>query len=448
MPVTLSIDDLGVGGEGIGRFNGLTVFVPGALPQDRVEIDLVEQKKHYAYGRTLRTVAASPLRTVPRCLITDRCGGCQIQGLDYRAQLLWKQKKVQDSFKHVAKLNPLVLATLGMGNPYGYRNKAQFVVGHRGHQIETGFYALASHSVVDTDHCPVQDPLINQALLAIRKFLRLHPVSIYNEARHQGLLRHILIRCGLRTQQLMVCLVINGSQIPNGAAWVQDLKRIPQIKSIGLNINTRRGSVILGPQTKILWGQDYIEDTLGQFTFRISPLSFYQINPVQTEVLYQKAVEFAELTGREQVWDLYCGVGALTLFLAQRARHVCGIDETSAAVADAKANARRNRIGNVEFFCGKVEYRLPRILKQNRQRMDVIVLDPPRKGCEAGVLRAAAAMEPQRMVYVSCDPSTLARDAAVLAQLGYGLRMVQPIDMFPHTIHVECVALLEPSPGA
>ena len=441
VPQAITIHDIGSFGEGIGKLNGLTVFVPGALPQDRVEIELVEQKKNFSIGRVVRHID-SPLRTTPRCPLTDRCGGCQIQHLDYAAQLEWKRKKVSDSFKHIAKIEITALPTLGMTDPYAYRNKAQFPVGLRQGQIETGFYALGSHAIVDTEQCPIQHPLINKALQALRTFLRVHPLPIYNEDTHKGLLRHLLIRAGFRTQALMICLVINGSQIPHAEALIKSMRTIPELSSLMLNINTRQGNLILGDQVKTLWGRDYIEDKLGDLTFRISPLSFFQVNPVQAEVLYRTAVDFAELSGRESVWDLYCGIGTLTSFLAKKARLVYGLDEVPAAIMDAKANAQANRIRNVTFFHGKAEFQLQRILKQNRTRSDVVVIDPPRKGCEENVLRTVVSMEPRKIVYVSCDPATLARDASILTKRGYQLQKVQPVDMFPHTVHVECVAQL------
>lgn len=449
--VTLSITDLGSSGEGIGKVDGFILFVKDALIGDTIQAKIIKMKKSYGYGRLMEVLKPSPCRIEARCPQARACGGCQIQPLAYENQLIYKEKKVRELLERVGRVKDYTMEPIvGMEEPWYYRNKAQFPVGqNKEGDIVTGFYAGRTHSIVAVDECYIQHPLNRQLMETVRQWMKDHNVSSYNEMAHTGLVRHIFTRIGKYTGEIMVCLVINGKGIPAADALVDVLKDIPGMTSICLNINREKTNVILGDTVRCLWGKPYITDKIGNVTYQISPLSFFQVNPVQTQKLYRTALDYAGLTGEETVWDLYCGIGTISLFLARHAKKVCGVEIVPQAIEDARENARLNQIENAEFFVGKAEEVLPEYYARyaeehpgEQAHADVIVVDPPRKGCDEKLLRCMVQMSPDRIVYVSCDPATLARDLKFLEGNGYKVQKVRCIDMFAHSVHVEtCVSL-------
>lgn len=443
--VIIDIDDIGSEGEGIGKYEGYTLFVKNALPGDKVRVKAMKLKKSYGYARLMEIIEASSYRVQPKCSIADKCGGCSLQHLDYLKQLQYKQDKVKNclirigGFKEDIPMEPII----GMDEAYYYRNKAQFPIGrNKEGKLVMGFYAGRTHSIIDTDHCCIQAKENDIILETVRSFLEEYQISTYNEVSHEGLVRHLLTRTGFTTGEIMVCLIINGDDLPKKDILVERLAKIPGMKSISLNINKEKTNVILGDKVKTLWGQAYITDYIRDIKYQISPLSFYQVNPKQTKVLYETALSYADLKGKETVWDLYCGIGTISLFLAGKAKQVYGVEIIPQAINDARKNAEINHITNAEFFVGAAEEILPAKYRDENIHADVIVVDPPRKGCDESLLNTIAQMAPERIIYVSCDPATLARDLRYLADRGYELKKVQPVDMFPHTTHVECVTLM------
>ncbi|MFO7296213.1 MAG: 23S rRNA (uracil(1939)-C(5))-methyltransferase RlmD [Clostridia bacterium] len=435
------VEDIGVDGEGIGRIDGFTMFVEGALPGEKVRIRALKVGKNFGYGELLEVIAPSPDRVNPPCPYSKRCGGCSLQHLSYSAQLKFKTRRVRDTLQRIGNITDVkVHETIGMDNPWRYRNKAQFPVGMAGGSLAIGFFAPRSHDIVDMDKCIINHRINDSVIRIMRDFIQSYSIPVYDESAHRGVIRHVVTKVGFKTGHVMVVIVTNGRNLPHKDKLVELLKdNIPGITSIVQNINPKKTNVILGQENITLWGQDYITDILGGLTFKISPLSFFQVNPVQTEILYGKTLEYAGLNGTEIVMDLYCGIGTISLLLARNARKVYGIEEVPQAVQDAWENARINGISNVEFVEGKAEDVIPRMVDSGIHA-DVVVLDPPRKGCDQAVLEALARMAPPRIVYVSCNPATLARDLKFLAEQGYKVLEVQAVDMFPHTTHVECVA--------
>ena len=448
---TMTIEDIGAEGEGIGKVDGFTLFVKDALIGDEIEVKVIKAKKNYGYGRLMHVVTPSPYRVEAKCPNARACGGCQIQHLDYAEQLKYKQKKVENLLERVGKVKDYeMLPIMGMEEPYYYRNKAQFPVGrNKDGEIVTGFYAGRTHSIIDTEHCYIQHPLNEKLIQIVKKWMNQNQIEPYDEMSGKGLVRHILTRIGYHTKEVMVCLVINGKKLPKADILVDMLKDVPGMTSICFNVNREKTNVILGNEVHVLWGQGYIEDYIGDIKFQISPLSFYQVNPVQTQKLYGKALEFAGLTGKETVWDLYCGIGTISLFLAKNAAQVYGVEIVPQAIEDAKKNAKINGITNAEFFVGKSEEVLPKYYEDYAKAhggqtitADVIVVDPPRKGCDEKLLECIVSMQPKRMVYVSCDPATLARDLSYMENHGYKVIKAQCCDMFAHSVHCETVCLL------
>lgn len=442
--VILEITDLGTSGEGIGKVDGFTVFVKDALIGDVVEAKMMKVKKNYGYGRLMTILTPSLARVEARCPQARACGGCQIQPLAYEKQLEYKENKVRELLERVGQVKDYVMEPIiGMEEPWYYRNKAQFPVGtSKDGEIVTGFYAGRTHSIVPIKECFIQHPLNEEIMAIVRQWMTDYQISAYDETKHSGLIRHIFTRIGKYTGEVMVCLVINGKKIPMQEELVQRLTVIEGMKSICLNINRENTNVILGKDVKCLWGQSYITDTIGDIAYHISPLSFFQVNPIQTQKLYATALEYAGLTGNETVWDLYCGIGTISLFLAKAAKKVYGVEIVPEAIADAKENATLNNIENAEFFVGKAEDVLPQQYAQNGVYADVIVVDPPRKGCDEKLLQCMVEMAPKRIVYVSCDPATLARDLKFLEGHEYKVQKVRCTDMFAHSVHVETVCLL------
>lgn len=439
----LKVVDIGNSGEGIGKIQGFTVFVEGAIPEDKLLIEITKAKKTYAIGKIIKIEKPSPYRIKPICDVVHKCGGCQIQHIDYPYQLQLKKNIVKSAVERIGKLeNVLVHDVLGMDEPYKYRNKAQFPISMEKGCSIIGFYRKGTHKIVNIKNCKIQHDINDKVLNIFKKFIDEKKISAYDEKSGRGLIRHVLTRVSYATGDLMIVIITNGKNIKFKNELVDRLiSEIPQIKSIVQNINTKKTNVILGNQCKTLYGSDKIVDYIGDLKFEISPLSFFQVNPFQTKVLYDKAMEYANLTGNETVFDIYCGIGTISLFLAQRAKKVYGIEVIEEAIKDANENAKLNNIDNAEFFVGKAEKVVPKLYKKGL-KADVVVVDPPRKGCEKTVLETIAKMEPKRVVYVSCKPSTLARDLKILDELGYETVEIQPVDMFPHTMHVETVVRL------
>lgn len=455
--VTVTIEDIGVNGEGIGKVDGYTLFIKDAMIGDVIEAKVMKAKKHYGYARLQQILTPSPERVEkPACPMARKCGGCQIQEMKYDAQLAFKEGKVRGNLERIGGvpgelLDTVMESIVGMGEcPFHYRNKAQFPIGtdKEGHVI-AGFYAGRTHSIIPNTECVLGVPVNKEILELILAFMEEFKISAYNEETHTGLLRHVLIRYGFKTDEIMVCLIVNGGKLPHADILVERLCKIPGMTSITLNVNRARTNVIMGDTIKLLWGQTYITDYIGTVKYQISPLSFYQVNPVQTEKLYSLALEYANLTGEETVWDLYCGIGTISLFLAQKAKKVYGVEIVPPAIEDAKNNAKINGIENAEFYVGKAEEVLPAYYNEYAKThngetayADVIVVDPPRKGCEESLLETIVDMQPERVVYVSCDSATLARDVKFLREHGYEFTKVRPVDQFPHTVHVETVVLM------
>ncbi len=442
--VTLDIEDCGVDGEGIGKADGFTVFVKDAVIGDRVTAKIMKAKKNYGYGRLMEILKPSPYRAEPKCAFARQCGGCQLQALSYERQLAFKEKKVRGHLERIGGFTELPMEPIiGMDEPYHYRNKAQFPVGkNKEGRIITGFYAGRTHTIIENRDCALGVSQNKEVLDRVIAHMEAYGIESYNEETGKGLVRHILIRYGFFTGEVMVCLVLNGSSIPQKETLIEHLLEIPGMTSITINVNKKRSNVILGEEIRLLWGKPYITDKIGDISYQISPLSFFQVNPLQTGKLYSKALEYADLHGEETVWDLYCGIGTISLFLAQKAKFVRGVEIIPATIENANDNARLNSIENVEFFVGKAEEVLPAEYKKNGIYADVIVVDPPRKGCEESLLATMIEMRPKRIVYVSCDSATLARDLKYLCERGYELRKVCPVDQFGGTVHVETVVLL------
>ena len=445
----VEIIDIGENGEGIGKLEGYTLFVKDAVIGDIVEAKILKVKKHYAYARLERVITPSPFRVEPRCRFHKQCGGCQIQALSYERQLKFKQKKVKNNLIRIGGLEPqtaeaILEPPVGMEEPFFYRNKAQFPFGrNKQGDTVTGFYAGRTHSIIANTDCILGVPENQVILETILAFMKEEEIPPYDEVQHQGLVRHVLIRKGFSTGQLMVCLVLRARRLPHSDKLVEMLKQIPRMTSISISINRERTNTIMGEEIHILYGSKSIEDSIGGLTFKISPLSFYQVNPVQTEKIYEKALEYADLKGRETVWDLYCGIGTISLFLARKAKQVYGVEIIPEAIADARENAICNGIKNVDFFVGKAEEVLPLKYEKEGIHADVIVVDPPRKGCDPACLWTMVQMQPKRIVYVSCDSATLARDVRYLGEHGYSLEKVSVFDNFPQSVHVECVIMMQ-----
>lgn len=465
----VEISALGSEGEGIAKIDNYTIFVQGAILGERVRIKITKVKKNYAYGKLLEVLDRSENRTEAVCSIYKQCGGCGLQHLSYNAQLEFKKNKVRDTLERIGKLKisdqlPVTSSqtevengsveetndyegiilhdTIGMKSPYRYRNKVQLPVGEENGEIKIGFYAPRSHNIIDMDICHIQDEIGDKVVELTKQWMKRYNVKPYNEEKDNGVVRHIMLRRGFNTKEVMVVVVTKTKELPYKEEFVQIIKEnIKEIRSIIQNINKKRTNVILGEENITLFGENHISDYIGRFKFNISPLSFFQVNPVQTENLYSKALEYANLNGEEVVFDAYCGTGTISLFLSQKAKKVYGVEVVEQAIENAKVNAKENKVDNVEFIVGKSEEVIPDLISKGI-KADVVVVDPPRKGCEETLLEAIGEMGPRRIVYVSCDPATLARDLGILDELGYRTVEVQPVDMFPQTFHVETVVKL------
>ncbi|MDO5402534.1 MAG: 23S rRNA (uracil(1939)-C(5))-methyltransferase RlmD [Eubacteriales bacterium] len=475
--VTLTIEDIGAGGEGIGKADGYTVFVKDTVIGDVVEAKIIKAKKNYGYARLIRVVKPSDVRVEAVCPVAKQCGGCQLQHMSYEAQLRFKEKLVKNNVERIGGLREgsyVLEPIIGMDSPFRYRNKAQYPVGYnRENELVCGFYAGRTHYIVDCGDCVLGAEENAEILEIIKAWMKEENIYAYNEETTSGIIRHILIRTACHTDEIMVCLIVNANEGDyRYASWqelpakgelnrtvmgklVDKLSLISGMSSIMINYNTKKTNVILGDTCDTLWGRAYIEDYIGNIKYQISPLSFFQVNPQQTEKLYNKVLEYASVKGGETVWDLYCGIGTISLFLAGMAKKVYGVEIVPQAIEDARNNAKLNGINNAEFFVGKAEEVVPAFYDKMKAAAaagdmeasrsinpDVIVVDPPRKGCEESLLETIIAMSPERIVYVSCDSATLARDLKYLEANGYKTERVQPVDQFGHTVHVETVVLL------
>ena len=453
--VTVEITDIGVSGEGIGHVDGYTLFIKDAVIGDVVEAKVMKAKKNYGYARLMKVITPSEYRVEPKCAFARRCGGCQIQEMSYDRQLVFKNQKIRGNLERIGgftkdQIDTVMQPVIGMEHPFGYRNKAQFPFGtdKEGNPI-TGFYAGRTHDIIANTDCALGVEQNKEILEIILQYMRENKIKSYDEKTGKGLIRHALIRYGFKTKEIMVCLVVNGKKLPKAERLIEKLIQIEGMTSITISPNTRRDNVIMGDSYEILWGQGYITDYIGNVKYQISPLSFYQVNPVQTEKLYGLALEYADLKGDETVWDLYCGIGTISLFLAQKAKQVYGVEIVPQAIDDAKENAKINAIDNAEFFVGKAEEVLPEYYAEYEREhngetahADVIVVDPPRKGCDETLLETIVKMQPEKVVYVSCDSATLARDLKYLCANGYEIKMCRGVDQFPQSVHVETVVLL------
>lgn len=465
--VTVTIEDIGVNGEGIGKVDGYTLFIKDAVIGDVVEAKVMKAKKNYGYARLMNILTPSEYRVEPKCAFARKCGGCQIQEMSYERQLQFKQDKVKGNLERIGgfeaeQLERTMEPIVGMDEPFAYRNKAQFPFGTgKDGMPVTGFYAGRTHDIIANTDCALGVPVNQKILEIVLAFMKKYQVPSYDEKTGRGLVRHVLIRYGFTTKEIMVCFVVNkdgihggkkesqGKWIPHQEELVKELCAIEGMTSISVSPNTKQTNVIMGDSYETLWGQAFITDYIGKVKYQISPLSFYQVNPVQTENLYGLALEYADLKGKETVWDLYCGIGTISLFLAQKAKQVYGVEIVPQAIEDAKNNARINGIENAEFYVGKAEEVLPEYYERyvevhpgQRAHADVIVVDPPRKGCEETLLKTMVEMQPKRIVYVSCDSATLARDLKYLCGAGYEVKKWRGVDMFPGTVHTETVCLL------
>ena len=460
--IELEIEDVTDDGSGIGHYDGMAIFVKDSAVGDRVKAKIVKVKKHYAFGRVEEIILESHNRVEPACPVSRQCGGCTLQHISYEAELELKKNRVINCLKRIGGIdNPeeYLEEVVGLGSsPERYRNKMQFPVGkNKDGMTVLGFYAGHSHSIIPVEDCMIGHEINRYIIAAIKKWCDENKISVYDEETGKGFLRHVLTRVGFQTGELMVCVIINNKKMKfseelvsciNEALSKAETKDAIILKSVVANINTEKTNKILGEETIPVWGKEYITDYIGDVQFRISAQSFYQVNPVQTYHLYSRALEYANLTGNETVWDMYCGIGTISLFLAKNAKKVIGVEIVPQAIQDAKQNADLNAIKNAKFYVGKAEEVATELLRGKgtddtyEEVPDVIVVDPPRKGCDEKLLNTVIKVKPNRMVYVSCDPATLARDLKILMANGFNLEKFSVFDQFSRSMHVETVVLL------
>lgn len=441
--IRLEITGMTSEGSGVGHVDGMAVFAANTAVGDVITAHIIKAKKNYAVARVHQVVTPSPDRIKPDCDVFNQCGGCSYRHLNYEAELKIKYQRVADAFERIGGLNVNLQPIIGAQTTDGYRNKAQYPVGTERGKVKIGFFAPRSHRIVDCRNCRLQPDSFTAALRAFDKWIKDEKISLYDELTHKGLLRHIYLREAMATGEVMACVVVNGENIPKPEILVGYLlKEVPFLKSLVLNVNRERTNVIMGDKCRTLWGDSYITDELCGCKFRISPLSFYQVNRAQAEVLYKKAAEYADLQGKETLLDLYCGTGTIGLTMADKVKNLIGVEVVPQAIEDAKVNAELNGIENARFICDDASGAAAR-LEEEGVRPDVILLDPPRKGCDEALVETVSRMSPERIVYVSCDPATLARDCARFREHGYTVREATPVDLFPRTSHVETVALIQ-----
>ncbi|OFI07483.1 23S rRNA (uracil-C(5))-methyltransferase RlmCD [Clostridium acetireducens DSM 10703] len=444
----LYITSMGYKGEGVGKIDDFTVFVKNAIVGEKVKVKITKVNKRYAFGELLKIENYSPYRVKPKCQTYNNCGGCNIQHINYNAQLNLKKKRVEEVLTRIGNIDVsgneknIVKDVIGMKNPYNYRNKIQLPIGKNNNKVSIGFYKEGTHDIVDLKKCYIQDEDADKIINIVKKWIIEFNINVYNEVEDSGLIRHIMIRKGFKTKEIMVVIVTRENNLPYKKELINLLRdNVDDIKSIIQNVNNKNTNVILGEKCETLWGEDFIVDYIGNFKFNISPLSFFQVNPIQTEVLYNKVLEYANLTGNEIVFDAYCGTGTISLFLSQKAKKVYGVEIIPQAIENANINSKENNVNNVEFIVGKSEEIIPQLIKKGI-KANVVVVDPPRKGCESNLLETISSMNPKKIVYVSCDPATLARDLNILSNFEYIVKEIQPVDMFPQTSHVETCVLL------
>ncbi|WP_416828888.1 23S rRNA (uracil(1939)-C(5))-methyltransferase RlmD [Ectobacillus polymachus] len=442
--IDVVFEDMTHEGAGVAKINGYPIFVPNGLPGEQAEVKVIKVNKNFAFGRLIELKTESPYRQEPPCPVYKQCGGCQMQHMTYEGQLKMKEKQVRDVMQRIGKLtNVSIHPVLGMEEPWSYRNKAQVPIGESEAGLIAGFYRKGTHDIIDMNKCLIQMELNDELVQEVKSICNQFGIQAYDEASHKGTLRHVMARYGATSGEIMIVLITRKAHLPHRDEIINELvTKFPSIKSIVQNVNDKRTNVIFGDKTTVLYGSEYIYDRIGNVQFAISARSFYQVNPVQTKVLYDKALEYANLTGEETVIDAYCGIGTISLFLAQQAKKVYGVEIVKEAIEDANRNAELNGMTNVEFAVGEAEKVIPNWYKQGISA-DVIVVDPPRKGCGQELLDTIIAMKPKRVVYVSCNPGTLARDLRILEDGGFETKEIQPVDMFPQTMHVECCALIE-----
>jgi len=439
--IEVVFEDLTHDGSGVAKVDGYPLFVPNGLPGEKAKIKVIKVNKDYGFGRLMEITEPSPYRVEAPCPIYKECGGCQLQHMSYEGQLVAKEKQVKDALQRIGKLSDVkVHPVLGMTNPWRYRNKAQVPIGEHEGGLIGGFYQQRTHQIIDMKECLIQQEKNDEVVKKVKEICNRYGVRAYDEQKHKGDLRHIMARYGFKSGEVMVVFVTRTNELPNKKGIIDEIvETIPGVKSIVQNVNTKKTNVIFGDDTKVLWGEEVIYDSIGDIQFAISARSFYQVNPEQTKVLYEKALQYADLNGEETVIDAYCGIGTISLFLAQKARKVYGVEIVPEAIEDARKNAELNGISNVEFAVGEAEAVIPSWY-ENGVEADVLVVDPPRKGCDEKLLQTIISMKPKKVIYVSCNPATLARDLRILEDGGYKTIEVQPVDMFPQTMHVECVA--------
>ena len=442
--LTGQVVDLTHEGHGVVKIDRYPIFIPNTLIDEKIEYKVIKVKKNFAIGKLIKVITESDARVEPPCIYYYKCGGCQLQHMSYQAQLNMKKEQVVNLFHRKAKFtNTVIKDTVGMEDPWRYRNKSQIPVGlSKDQQPIMGFYRQRSHDIIDMESCLIQDQQHQQVMNDLKQLISELNISVYNEKTKKGLLRHLVVRTGHYTNQLMIILVTNGKAFKQAESLVDALvRKYPNVTSIKQNINDAHSNVIMGPQSITLYGEEEIEDQLSEVTFNISDQSFYQINSHQTEKLYQQALDYAQLTGDEIVLDTYCGIGTIAIYMAENARHVYGVEVVPSAINDANQNATKNQLENTTFVCGKAE---EVILKWKAEgiRPDVVMVDPPRKGCDETFLETILELNPKRIVYISCNPSTQQRDAHILSRQ-YELKEITPVDMFPQTTHIETVALFE-----
>lgn len=440
----VDIIDNGFQGEGIAKIDGMTIFIPNAIKGEKVKIKILKVTTSHSFGKILKIIESSQNRVNPDCDTYPKCGGCAMRHINYDITIEMKKNSVRATLKKALGRDIEISDVLKMENPYNYRNKLQYPIGvdDAGKPV-IGVFAERTHKIILTKECKIQDKLSQEIANSIYEFVLENNISVYDEKNLTGSLRHIIIRIGKKTNEVMITLVSNTRKFNKEKELVEFIsKKYPEVKTIVKNINNKNTNVILGKENEILFGDGYIYDYLGNCRFKISPMSFYQVNPVQTEKLYSKAVEYAELTGKETVFDLYCGIGTIGIFASQKVKKLYGIETIPEAIEDAKINAKLNNIENAEFFVGDVEKTLPDFIKTNDVKPDVVFVDPPRKGCDKTALETLMKIKPQKIVYVSCNPATLGRDLKILEE-DYELKNISLCDMFPFTHHIECVSVLE-----
>lgn len=440
----VDIIDSGFEGEGIAKIEGYTIFIPNAIKGERIKILIVKVLKSHAFGKIVEIISPSKNRIKEDCTTYKRCGGCDLRHIEYKETLKMKQNAVQSLVNKTLKNTIQVQETLGMKNPLYYRNKAQYPVGiDKNGNATIGVFANRTHEIIPIETCLIQNKTSQELAKFIINFINENKISIYNEHKQKGLIRHIVTKVGMRTGEVMCILVINGKNIPKEKELVHTIiNNFPQVKTIVKNINMKNTNVILGNKNINLYGDGYITDVLGEYTFKISPHSFYQVNPIQAEKLYKIGVEAANITNNDIVFDLYCGIGTISLFMAQYAKKVYGIEIVEEAIKDAKENAKLNNIKNAEFIAGDVEKILDKLINKDKIIPDIVMIDPPRKGMDTQSVENILKIEPKKLVYISCNPATLIRDLQKLEEK-YEIKMIKPVDMFPFSKHIECIAVLE-----